>query len=249
MSINYRTPRTTLSYLISYNIYFKFLHSKTRKELLSYLEEMAFTNGEDASQEHRNYCAYFDQALNEERIGFYDFDKKTIQPAAFGSGTPIENLYQVIEAGQQTTVVPRGEALSLSSVKLLAPISGRDILAIGKNYAEHAVEFNKSGYDSSDKTDQPTHPVFFTKRATSITADGAEIFPHLGFTDTIDYEGEIGVIIGKSGFKVSEQNAMDYVWGYTIINDITAREKQRDHKQFFIGKSPDTFCPMVSQTN
>ena len=60
----------------------------------------------------------------------------------------------------------------------------------------------------------------------------------------MDYEGEIGVIIGKPGFQIKEENAMDHVWGYTIINDMTARERQRDHKQFYIGKSPDTFCPM-----
>ncbi len=54
------------------------------------------------------------------------------------------------------------------------------------------------------------------------------------------------MIIGKSGFKIDEKDALDYVWGYTIINDVTARERQRDHKQFYIGKSPDTFCPMVS---
>jgi 2-keto-4-pentenoate hydratase/2-oxohepta-3-ene-1,7-dioic acid hydratase in catechol pathway len=88
--------------------------------------------------------------------------------------------------------------------------------------------------------------VIFTKRATSIVAHGEPIFPHLGFTDTADYEGEIGVILGKTGFRVPEEKAMDYVWGYTIINDMTARERQRDHKQFYIGKSPDTFCPIVS---
>ena len=101
-----------------------------------------------------------------------------------------------------------------------------------------------NSYDSSDKVDQPTHPVIFSKRATSIIADGDEIYPHPGFTETLDYEGEIGVIIGKPGFRISEENAMDHVWGYTIINDMTARERQRDHKQFYIGKSPDTFCPM-----
>jgi hypothetical protein len=63
----------------------------------------------------------------------------------------------------------------------------------------------------------------------------------------VDYEGEIGVIIGKSGFKIKEADAMEHVWGYTIINDMTARERQRDHKQFYIGKSPDTFCPIVSR--
>ena len=102
----------------------------------------------------------------------------------------------------------------------------------------------KISFDNSDKVDQPTHPVIFTKRATSIVADGAEIYPHPNFTQTLDYEGEIGVILGKAGSQISESNAMDYVWGYTIINDVTAREKQRDHKQFFLGKSADTFCPM-----
>jgi len=106
------------------------------------------------------------------------------------------------------------------------------------------LEFNSSGYDSSDKVDQPTHPVIFTKRATSIIAHEEPIFLHEGFTESPDYEGEIGVIVGKSGFRISEADAMDYVWGYTIINDMTARERQRDHKQFYIGKSPDTFCPM-----
>jgi 2-keto-4-pentenoate hydratase/2-oxohepta-3-ene-1,7-dioic acid hydratase in catechol pathway len=157
-------------------------------------------------------------------------------------------LYQVIEI-DESQIKPDGGPISLNSVKILPPISGRDILAVGKNYFEHAIEFNTSGYDSSDKVDQPTHPVIFTKRATSIIGHGDTIYPHPDFTRTLDYEGEIGVIIGKEGFRISEENAMDHVWGYTIINDITARERQRDHKQFYIGKSGDTFCPMVSFSN
>ena len=89
-----------------------------------------------------------------------------------------------------------------------------------------------------------SHPVIFTKRSTSIIANGEDIYPHANFTETLDYEGEIGVIIGKGGFQISEKDAMDHVWGCTIINDVTARERQRDHKQFYIGKSGDTFCPM-----
>jgi 2-keto-4-pentenoate hydratase/2-oxohepta-3-ene-1,7-dioic acid hydratase in catechol pathway len=86
------------------------------------------------------------------------------------------------------------------------------------------------GYDASSKDDQPSHPVVFTKRATSIVASGSEILPLDHFTQTLDYEGEIGVIIGKSGFRIREEDGSDYVWGYTIINDVTARERQRDHK-------------------
>jgi len=195
-----------------------------------------------------NYAAYRDpKALGQSRIGHLDLEKSVIQPLSFVSGTPLANLYQVIEIGE-SQIKPFGEVIPLSSVELLAPISGRDVLAVGKNYSEHAKEFNSSGYDSSDKVDQPTHPVIFTKRATSIISSGELIFPHPRFTESCDYEGEIGVIIGKSGFRIKEADAMDYVWGYTIINDMTARERQRDHKQFYIGKSPDTFCPIVSVT-
>lgn len=193
---------------------------------------------------HTNYIAYRDTRAGKSRIGHLDAQKSTIQPLSFKSGTPLSNLYEVIEIGDDQ-IVSSGEAIELSSVQLLPPLSGRDVLAVGKNYFEHAIEFHTSGYDSSDKTDQPSHPVIFTKRSTSIIAHNEPIFPHPGFTDTVDYEGEIGVIIGRSGFKIAEENAMDYVWGYTIINDMTARERQRDHKQFYIGKSPDTFCPMV----
>ena len=76
-------------------------------------------------------------------------------------------------------------------------------------------------------------------------ANGAEIYPHPQATETLDYEGELGVIIGKGGFNISKADAMQHIWGYTIINDVTARERQRDHKQFYIGKSLDTFGPMV----
>ncbi|CAI6091809.1 unnamed protein product [Clonostachys chloroleuca] len=189
------------------------------------------------------YAAYAEPDTGLPRIGHYDLSQQTIQPLSFVSGTPVTNLYEVIAAGP-SKIIPNGEVLPAKHVRLLPPISGRDILAVGKNYMEHAKEFNSSGYDSSDKTDRPSHPVIFTKRATSIIADGSEVLLHPEFSQTVDYEGEIGVIIGKSGFRVEEADAMQYVWGYTIINDLTARERQRDHKQFFIGKSPDTFCPM-----
>ncbi|QKX53692.1 uncharacterized protein TRUGW13939_00772 [Talaromyces rugulosus] len=188
-----------------------------------------------------NYIAYLDESQSP-RIGHLDFDSSMITPLVMLSGAPVTSLYQVIEL--QNNLVAYGEKISLSNVTVQAPINDRDILAVGKNYVDHAVEFNRSGYDSSDKSDQPTHPVIFTKRSTSIIACGDEIYPHPNFTGTLDYEGEIGVIVGKLGFQVAEKDAMDYVWGFTIINDVTARERQRDHKQFYIGKSPDTFCPM-----
>ena len=205
---------------------------------------MAF-NRANGTQSHvlTNYCSYLAADSQAERIGSLSEDGSSIQPLAFASGTPLTNLYEVINAGE-SRIIASGDQIDRSSIKLLAPINGRDILCVGKNYAAHATEFNKSGYDSSDKTDQPTHPVIFTKRFSSIIADGDDIYSHPKFTSTIDYEGELGVIIGKTGFRIPEADAMDYIWGYTICNDVTARERQRDHKQFYIGKSPDTFGPM-----
>lgn len=191
-----------------------------------------------------NYVAYHDPQTEQDRVGHYELSGKNIQPLTFESGTPISDLYQVIEAGN-SKITTSGPPLDASNVRILPPLASRDVLCVGKNYVEHAKEFNSSGFDSSDKVDVPSHPVIFTKRYTSIIADGEDIYAHPEFTSTADYEGEIGVIIGKAGFRITEENAMDHVWGYTIINDMTARERQRDHKQFYIGKSPDTFCPMV----
>ena len=188
-----------------------------------------------------NYIAYQEPQTLRTRIGHYDLTHKTIQPLSFKSGTPLATLYQVIEAGC-TNITRAGSPFPASTVKVLAPLASRDVLCVGKNYAEHAREFNSSGFDSSDVVDQPSHPVIFTKRFTAIVA---EVFVNLEFTRTADYEGEIGVIIGKPAYRVSEEEAWGVVWGFTIVNDLTARERQRDHKQFYIGKSPDTFCPMV----
>jgi 2-keto-4-pentenoate hydratase/2-oxohepta-3-ene-1,7-dioic acid hydratase in catechol pathway/pimeloyl-ACP methyl ester carboxylesterase len=191
-----------------------------------------------------NYIAYeLKDGTNRPRVGHFDVKNKVITPLAYASGTPLSNLYEVLEIGS-SAIIPYGKPILSDSVKIQPPFTDRDVLAIGKNYAEHAKEFNASGYDASDKVDMPSHPVVFTKRATSIIADGEDILPLPEFTSTLDYEGEIGVIIGKTGHRISEQDAGEYVWGYTIINDVTAREKQRDHKQFYIGKSGDTFCPM-----
>ncbi len=175
-----------------------------------------------------------------------------------GTGTPYSDFFDVFEEWQTlSTYLNRaspanlrehpsitGETFAIGDITFAAPLPGRDVLAVGKNYACHAHEFSQSGYDASDETIVPEIPVIFTKRASSIVAHGSQIYPHPEMTSTLDYEGELGVIIGKAGARISKEDAMDYVWGWTIVNDVTARERQRDHKQFFIGKSLDTFCPV-----
>jgi 2-keto-4-pentenoate hydratase/2-oxohepta-3-ene-1,7-dioic acid hydratase in catechol pathway len=138
-------------------------------------------------------------------------------------------------------------ALTLDGVRLLAPIPvpTRDIFCVGKNYRDHVAEFGRSGYDQPDRSEAlPEHPVVFTKATTSVTGPYDDIESHPGVTSELDYEAELGVIIGRGGRGIRRDDAFDHVWGYTIINDFTARDLQRKHKQWTIGKSLDTHCPM-----
>jgi 2-keto-4-pentenoate hydratase/2-oxohepta-3-ene-1,7-dioic acid hydratase in catechol pathway len=131
--------------------------------------------------------------------------------------------------------------------RLLAPIPcpRRNIFAIGKNYREHVVEFGRSGYDSPERSeDIPDRPVVFTKATTAVTGPFDDVEAHSGVTSELDYEVELAVIIGTGGRGISEADAMKHVWGYTILNDFTARDLQRDHKQWLLGKSLDTHAPM-----
>ena len=140
-----------------------------------------------------------------------------------------------------------GPELALADLELTSPIPDpvRNIFCIGKNYRDHVAEFGRSGYDSPDKSeDLPDKPIVFSKVTTSVTGPYADVDPHHGVTSELDYEGELGVIIGKGGRGISAADAYEHVWGYTVIDDVTARDLQRDHKQWLLGKSLDTHCPM-----
>jgi 2-keto-4-pentenoate hydratase/2-oxohepta-3-ene-1,7-dioic acid hydratase in catechol pathway len=146
-----------------------------------------------------------------------------------------------------TEHTPGLPATALDQVRLHAPIPSprRDVFAVGKNYSEHVAEFGRSGYDQPDRSEElPEHPVVFTKATTSVTGPYSDIDPHHGVTAELDYEAELGVIIGRGGRGIARQDAFAHVWGYTIIDDVTARDLQRRHKQWTIGKSLDTHCPM-----
>lgn len=129
--------------------------------------------------------------------------------------------------------------LPLETVTLMAPIPkpSKNIFCVGKNYADHAIEMGS-------KDDIPEHVMVFTKAPTSVIGHGEAILEHKELTEQLDYEGELAAVIGKPGKAIRREEALDYVFGYTIINDVTARDLQAKHKQFFIGKSLDTTCPM-----
>ncbi|MBT3552877.1 MAG: fumarylacetoacetate hydrolase family protein [Rhodospirillaceae bacterium] len=137
--------------------------------------------------------------------------------------------------------------IDAADVRLLAPIPNplRNVLAVGRNYHEHAQEFHDSGFDATaGATAVPEFPIVFTKPNTSVVGPGDPILTSLDPTNSVDYEGELGVIIGPGGRGISKEDALDHVYGYTVINDVTARTLQHRHKQWFIGKGLDSFCPM-----
>jgi 2-keto-4-pentenoate hydratase/2-oxohepta-3-ene-1,7-dioic acid hydratase in catechol pathway len=143
--------------------------------------------------------------------------------------------------------VDRAPEQPLDTVRLLAPIPAprRNLFCVGKNYREHVVEFGRSGYDSPDRSEaMPEHPVIFSKLTTAVTGPFDDIEPHPDVTSELDYEAELGVIVGRGGRGITREQAFEHVWGYTIIDDVTARDLQRKHKQWLIGKGLDTHCPM-----
>lgn len=122
----------------------------------------------------------------------------------------------------------------LQQVKLVEPFRPhKNVFCIGKNYAEHIKEMDTAGAGKL---------VIFTKAPTSVIGPDAVIERHPDLTNQLDYEGELAVVIGKSGRDI--QHVDDHIFGYTILNDVTARDVQKEHVQFFRGKSFDTFCPI-----
>jgi 2-keto-4-pentenoate hydratase/2-oxohepta-3-ene-1,7-dioic acid hydratase in catechol pathway len=156
-----------------------------------------------------------------------------------------ETLLELIDAGESSLVTVQRLAklkkpqyiMLESNVKVLAPIPRlrKNVFCIGKNYVDHVNEM--SG-------DLPKHPVVFSKPPTAVIGPEAEIDSHPGVTEQLDYEGELAVVIGKKAKSVKKERAFDCVFGYTIVNDVTARDKQRSHGQWLLGKSFDSFCPM-----
>ncbi len=155
--------------------------------------------------------------------------------------------YTEVEDQIQNINNARNIHYSINEVKLLSPIPVpvRDIICVGKNYAEHAKEVQKSSFSTlQEKRHVPNVPIIFNKATTSVIGPNDKIELTNDQTNTTDYEGELGVIIGKRSKNIKYANATDAIFGYTIINDVTARKLQNNHKQWFIGKSPDTYCPI-----
>lgn len=182
------------------------------------------------------------------RVGVLDASGAVVDvSAAPGVGAAMLDVVEAGHAGLQAVRagLASGPTLPQHQVRLLAPIMPRNnVMAVGRNYHEHAKEFSASGFDASERKMIPDHPIIFTKALSSIVGPGDAIDTSMDPSGTSDYEGELGVVIGAGGHRIAAADAMAHVFGYTVVNDVTARALQAQHVQFFIGKSAATFCPM-----
>lgn len=149
----------------------------------------------------------------------------------------LAEIRQTLSDGPPVSLIP------LAAVQLLAPIPrpGKNIICLGLNYAAHARE---SAAARGREATPLAHPVVFTKAVTSVNSPYGDIPYDPAVSTEIDWEAELGVIVGLPGRNILPEKALDHLFGYTIINDITARDLQSRHKQFFLGKSLDGACPM-----
>ena len=173
---------------------------------------------------------------------------------ATGETADLSSMLAVIQGGDkalkavQTLVGKAGElnsaVIPAGQVKLLAPIPRptKNVFCVGRNYLDHVKEGD--AMRGIANTELPAVPNFFTKPPTAVVGPGAEVRYPAGLTKAFDYEVELAVIIGKDGRDIAPENAFDHVFGYTVLNDVTARDLQRSHVQWFKGKGLDTSCPM-----
>ncbi len=152
-------------------------------------------------------------------------------------------------AGTLDVPADGGRQVAFSEVTFLPPIlrPSKNVLCVGKNYRAHAEEFTRSGYDSSSAPggqSVPTDVIIFSKAPCSLTGAHDDVPVPWEITSEVDYEAELGVVIGKRGRAIDQAAAYEHVWGYTVINDVTARDLQARHRQWLLGKSIDGFCPI-----
>lgn len=179
------------------------------------------------------------------RIGIVDIDASAVREIG-GVGDLLELIGRSEEL--RPTVDAAGVALPLDQVQFEAPIPQlrRNIFCVGKNYREHAREFSQSGYEAGavKGAEIDENPAVFTKPGSCVVGPGATVSLHKGIAEEVDYEAELALVIGKGGRDIPRERAYEHIWGYMIVNDVTARDRQKRHKQWFLGKALDTFCPM-----
>lgn len=164
-----------------------------------------------------------------------DFPQTIVEGIASGLDF-VEKTRQLVDRAEQDAL--NDLKYAFTAIDWLSPIprTPKNIICVGKNYVDHAVEMGDGA--------PPEKLMIFTKAPTAIAADEEDLPIHADVTTSLDYEGELAVIIGKEGKNIPTQLAYDHIFGYSIANDVTARDVQAAHKQFFLGKSLDGSCPV-----
>lgn len=186
-----------------------------------------------------------------DRLGIMTPDGQSVLPLE-QFGFCFASMNQLIDTLTEDQMAQLKEAASSSAKETLPyasilkrspiPVPKQDIICLGINYAAHAEESARYKKEAFERNRQ--YAVYFSKRVNEAVADGASIQSHQDLLERLDYEAELAVIIGKDAEAITREHAFDYIFGYTILNDISAREIQTRHKQWYFGKSMDGFCPM-----
>ncbi|HEY0233572.1 MAG TPA: fumarylacetoacetate hydrolase family protein [Afipia sp.] len=178
-------------------------------------------------------------------VGIVDAAANTVRPLP-GVGDMVDLIARYAEI--KATLPASGATIALSDVKLLAPIPkpDRNIFCVGKNYSEHAREFAGSGFEAGavKGAEIDEYPAVFSKGFNTVVGPHDNVQLHSHLTSSVDYEVELAIVIGRGGSDISKADAWKHIFGYTLVNDVTARDRQKNHKQWFLGKNLDTFCPM-----
>ena len=178
---------------------------------------------------------------NKEAVGVLTEDGAAVRPLPFAD---MNALIQASREALLAAVKGAAATLPLSAVTLLAPIPRprQDVICLGINYKAHTEEAAR--YSSEAFTKERPIPINFSKRVTEAVAPEGDIESHPGLVERLDYEAELAVIIGKTAKNVMAEDAADYIFGYTVLNDVSARVLQTAHKQWYFGKSLDGFTPI-----
>lgn len=181
-------------------------------------------------------------------VGLVSDDREQVTPFELPENVAAEGALAIIKRLADGGPLPAttGQAVPLASVQLLAPIPvpRRNLWCVGRNYHAHAKELQTSVFKDNDANPE-AWPIVFTKVPECVVGPFDKVtLPGAAISEQIDYEAELAVVIGKGGKNIPRADAMGHVFGYTVVNDVTARDVQMRHQQWDMGKSFDTFCPM-----
>ena len=182
-----------------------------------------------------------------QRVGLVSDDHSSVSTLQLTDQEHALGVRSLIDRSHSGQVSPAANepAIPLTQVKLMAPIPRprRNIFCVGRNYHAHAQELSASVFKDNN-ADPNAWPIVFTKVPECVTGPYDTVQLPFTVSQQIDYEAELAVVIGTGGKNISRNQAMSHVYGYTVVNDVTARDVQMRHQQWDLGKSFDTFCPM-----